>query len=81
MSDQPERETRRMSVIPKEAAEGRTVLQPEGDGIVAFRGENGPVQFVCGGCRAVLIEEVQPDQVTNTVVRCNACGCFNETVD
>ena len=32
MSDQPERESRQMSVIPAEAAEWRTVLQPEGFG-------------------------------------------------
>ena len=67
-----------MGVVKKPAEGTRAVLAPpEGP---ALRGE-GDIVFVCGGCRAVLIDGMAQGQVQNIVVRCPDCGAHNETLD
>jgi DNA-directed RNA polymerase subunit RPC12/RpoP len=44
-------------------------------------GEHGDMRYVCGGCRAALIEGMNAGQVSNIVIRCPACGVYNETLD
>lgn len=78
MVDRPPRETRQLSVIRKPAPKTRAVFHSEGAPL--FRGD-GPLDFVCGGCREVLIAGVEQGQVRSIVIRCPACGCYNDTLD
>lgn len=73
-------ETRRLNVIKKPAEGSRSVMVYEGEGTVAMRGV-GSVTYACGGCRAPILEGLDPGQVQNLVFRCNGCGAYNETLD
>jgi len=41
-----------------------------------FKGENGEVTLVCGGCERVLAEKINDKQLRNLVLRCE-CGVHN----
>jgi len=55
-------------------------MEYSGEGTVAMRGSANLV-FVCGGCRAPIIDGVLTNQLHNLVFRCNGCGTYNETLD
>lgn len=62
-------------------AEGtRSVINVQGEGTVAMRGE-GRMVWVSGGCREPILDGMEPGQVQNLVFRCNGCGACNETLD
>lgn len=56
----------------------RSVLvSPAGKGPIVKDG--GPVSTACGTCGALLAEAIHLNQVFNVVLRCPACGSFNES--
>lgn len=77
----PYRETRQLSVIKKPAPGTRTVLAPEVAPAVKGVGTDSPrMDYTCGSCRVVLLESIQPDSVTDMVIRCPGCGVHNQTL-
>lgn len=74
------KEKRQLSVIKKPAEGTRSVINVQGEGTVAMRGE-GRMVWVCGGCREPILDGMEPGQVQNLVFRCNSCGAYNETLD
>jgi hypothetical protein len=41
---------------------------------------SGPLIFECGNCGAVVLQNVNLDQVRNCVIECD-CGAFNELAE
>lgn len=74
-----------MSVIKKPEPNTRSVFEKSADaadGAVVFQIDPpGPIDYICGGCRTVLIVGAEQGQYNNMVVRCNVCGVYNETLD
>lgn len=80
MSDQPQ-EVRQLSVVKKpKAGDGQSVIEV-GEGTIVVRGTEGPLTFACGGCRTPLAVNLNQGQLINLVLKCNACGCYNRTLD
>lgn len=65
-----------MSVIKKPAEGTRSVLA-----LAEPLSSDGPVNFVCGGCRTVLIEGSHQGQFKGLVIQCPSCKAHNETFD
>lgn len=38
----------------------------------------GDASYACGKCGAILIENVAAGSVSDVVIKCHACGKFNE---
>lgn len=68
----------RLTVIPEPDPESRSVFLRDGDGTVAFQGFEVGLSQDCGNCAACLIAGLPPGRVAGIVIRCNACGSFNE---
>ncbi len=60
----------------EEPPEGtRTVI--ESKVTPTFKGE-GDLDYICGGCGAIIAEKVRRGQIRNIVVLCPKCGKYNE---
>jgi hypothetical protein len=68
--------TRPMAVIPEPAPNTRSVIVPTFKGPVIQ--SEGPLSYACGQCSATLLSNVDYKQVRDIVVKCFACGAFNE---
>lgn len=66
-----------LKVIPKPAPMTRTILEVEGDTNIHFR-SGGDIDLVCGGCGENLAEKMNAGQVEYIVLKCNACGSYND---
>jgi hypothetical protein len=79
----PERETRQLSVVRKPSPDSeQSVLNPtEAPAIRGVDDGAGPIDYVCGGCRVILLEALNPGQVSGMVIKCPACGAHNATMD
>ena len=72
-------ERRQLNVIKKPPPTRGGVVSYTGEGPVMKR--EGPLTWLCGGCREPILEGMQPGQVRNLVFRCNGCGVYNQTID
>lgn len=77
MSDKPIK----LRVIEESAIADRAVLRLEGTDTVVMRGSESAPDICCGSCGTALIVGVPRRQVANLVLRCNACGAFNDATD
>jgi hypothetical protein len=73
-------ERRQMSVIEEPADGTRNVIMYAGEGTVAMRSQ-GPIVYVCGGCREPILHGLEVGQAQGMVFRCNGCGAYNETLE
>ena len=64
-----------MRVVP-EPAEGREHVI-EGPKDAPIQSGNGPDNHLCGACNTLLLHNVRPEEVKNTIYLCSACGAFN----
>lgn len=65
-----------LDVIPQPPEGSRAVLMPEKGPV--YIGENPGISFDCGNCGQGLIEGMREGEVRNVVIRCPACGGFND---
>jgi hypothetical protein len=71
----------KLLVIPEPEEGTRSILGSEGEGTVVMQNpERETPVHTCGSCEAPLLVGVGPAQVQNIVLRCNACGAYNETM-
>ena len=70
-----------LRVIEKPEEGTRTVLLYDGPGTIIIKGEHPGVSYDCGNCESPLIVDIEPGQVRNLVLRCRACGAYNESPD
>lgn len=73
-----EREVRQLMVIKKPKPDTATVIELDMDE-PWFKGD-GPLDFVCGGCRKPLLVGMEPGQIGQVVLLCT-CGAHNQTMD
>lgn len=69
-----------LKVIPEPDPNTRSVFIYKGEGTVIFEGDSANVEQCCGSCGAPLTIGVPPERIRNLVLKCNACGAFNETL-
>jgi DNA-directed RNA polymerase subunit RPC12/RpoP len=70
----------KLTVIPQSETNERQVIIIEGKGTVAVKGKKGQLNYTCGNCGAVLIEDIDKNtNIMNIVIKCNRCGLFNDT--
>jgi hypothetical protein len=69
----------KLQVIPEPDSNTRAVFVKTGEGTVIFQGFETGIAQSCGRCNAQLIVGLRLGQVQNIVLRCSACGSFNET--
>jgi predicted RNA-binding Zn-ribbon protein involved in translation (DUF1610 family) len=70
-----ERPRRLMIRVPDEEAKGRSVIVSTV--LPAIKGE-GSRDYACPGCGSVILEGLDPGQVTNVVFKCPMCGIHSE---
>lgn len=71
--------TIRLNVIPEPDPGSRTVFVYDGDGTVVMSGVETGLSMNCGQCNSPLVRGLRRDQIAGIVLRCKACGSFNET--
>ena len=75
----------RMIPTPPPAEGSRCVAELEvgdsGDTVffVGAGAVRGGTDYVCGQCRAILVEQVRPRAIKNVVLQCAACGTYNDS--
>jgi len=69
----------RLPVIPEPDPGTRSVFERQGEGTVFFAGRFSGLSLDCGTCDAPLVVGMAPGQVVGIVLRCAACGAFNDT--
>jgi len=69
----------RLPVIPEPDPGTRSVFLREGEGTIFFAGHFSELSLDCGTCQAPLVVGMAPGQVAGIVLRCAACGAFNDT--
>jgi hypothetical protein len=62
-------------LVTKPAEGTKTVIRPAS--LPALK-DQGPVNCLCGGCRAKIAEQVYKEQMRNVVIRCPICGNYSE---
>ena len=72
--------TIRMVVIPEPAPGTRSVINYQGEGTLIFSGAGAGTTMICGKCGAPLVQGMRIDQLQGLVLRCKACGSYNETL-
>ncbi|WP_318368536.1 SEC-C metal-binding domain-containing protein [Enterobacter sp.] len=72
------KETITLNVIPEPDPDARGVIIYQGEGTVAFTGYEVGLALLCGECNSPLVVGVPKDNINNIVIRCNACGAYNE---
>jgi DNA-directed RNA polymerase subunit RPC12/RpoP len=68
-----------MKPIPAPPAGKRAVYMAK-KGTIVFRGRGGGLSYLCGRCSATLAEDIKGGQLNNLVLKCKACGTFNEPI-
>jgi hypothetical protein len=68
-----------LTVIPEPAEGTRAVLLYTGEGTIVMRGQADTL-MTCGACGVPLIDGVLRANIRDVVVKCPACGEFNETL-
>lgn len=68
--------TKTLRIIPRPAANTRTVVMKAAAPVITGRG--GSTAYRCGGCRLTLVKGIQKARVINVVIRCPGCGSFND---
>lgn|GEM_PF-1673236 len=68
-----------LSVIPEPDPGSRAVFIYNGAGTVVMRGAEVGLSIDCGKCAAPLIVGVPVQRLQSLVIRCKACGAFNDT--
>lgn len=69
-----------LTVIPKPTHGTRSVLEKtDGDSIIFNGAGSGPDSLDCGQCGAPLAVCVRREQFARIVLRCIACGSYNDT--
>ena len=71
----------KLHVIPEPAEGTRSVLIKTNPGLVISATDAPNVVMDCGACGERLIQGCRSNQVVNIVLRCTACGVFNESVE
>jgi hypothetical protein len=58
----------------------RCLIDAPPDRTIVFQGDaiDAPT-LCCGGCEAELVVGVDRRRLTNMVIECKRCGCFNDT--
>lgn len=68
-----------LKVIPEPDPDARSVFIYEGEGTIVFRGFEVGLALCCGQCKSHLVIGLKREQIQNVVLKCNACGAYNET--
>jgi DNA-directed RNA polymerase subunit RPC12/RpoP len=67
----------KLKVIPKPAPKSRVVIEAyKGEGEQPVNAES--VNYVCGNCNSIIVENVIEGSMKGQVVKCNSCGSYNE---
>lgn len=67
-----------LRVIPEPHDSIKTLFAHDGENTVVVYGPAKNHDYVCGVCAVTLIVGMQPEEIANLVVKCAACGAFNE---
>ena len=71
--------TEKTKIIPKPKAGTRTVYASKVSPIIKEEGEGkGDMNYLCGNCDTLLVENVLFGTIKNIVFRCPTCGLFSE---
>jgi len=73
------RETIVLRVIPEPDPNTKTVVEYNGPGTTLIQGYETHIALVCGKCQAILAAGIEKSQIQDAVLRCKACGSFNDT--
>ncbi|WP_419206668.1 SEC-C metal-binding domain-containing protein [Photobacterium leiognathi] len=68
----------KLKIIPEPDPNTRSVFIYNGEGTTVFRGYETGIEMNCGHCSSPLISGLNSNSVSNIVIRCKACGKFNE---
>ncbi len=68
-----------LKVIPEPDPDTRAVFIYEGEGTVAFNGNEIGLAMACGDCQSHLVVGISENKIQNIVIRCKKCGAYNET--
>jgi hypothetical protein len=72
----------KLRVIPEPEPDTRTVfVEEDATNTVFMRGTEADVTWLCGACAAPLLEGVRLNQFANIVLKCGACGSYNDTAE
>ncbi len=66
----------KLRVIPRPAQNTRVIIAPTAAPAIASEGR---LSYACGKCETILIQNVAPNQVRGVVIKCPACGSYNES--
>lgn len=69
----------KLAVIPKPPFKTASVMEHRGEGTIFIQGYEAKLRHDCGSCAAPLIVGLPPGRVSRLVLRCNACGSYNDT--
>lgn len=69
----------RLAVIPEPDPDTRAVQILTGPGTIIIQGDACGLSMDCGKCGASLVVGLKREQVRQIVLKCNACGAFNDT--
>lgn len=68
-----------LRVIPEPHDSIKTIFAPDGENTVVVYGPDKNHDYICGRCSAPLIVGMELRQIGDVVVKCAACGAFNES--
>ena len=71
-------ETIALNIIPEPDPNTRAVFIREGEGTITFTGYSVGLALACGSCKSHLVVGIPREEIRNLVIRCNACGSYNE---
>ena len=70
-----------LKVTPKPNPNTRAVIDRQGEGTIAFKGDADCPDLACGNCGSSLVVGVLRNRIGNMVIRCNSCGSYNDIID
>jgi DNA-directed RNA polymerase subunit RPC12/RpoP len=69
----------KLKVIPEPAPKSRVVTEPHRGEVDGEKGNNANrVNYICGNCNSIIVENVIEGSMKEQVVRCNICNSYNE---
>lgn len=68
-----------LNTIPEPDPHTRSVIIKRGVGTIIFKGYSIGLALVCGSCKSHLVVGIPRAAIENIVMRCNACGSYNES--
>ena len=68
-----------LQVIDESEIGERELINREGPDTVVMHGGDPGHDYVCAQCGATLMAGIHEHQIQNTVIKCAACGAFNDT--